>query len=138
MGAHTVEVLVPPRVKPRPEDGNIVVKKGTEVTLECSASGNPVPEIAWNRENDHLPEGHKPSFTTKRLSFWQIWPMMPSMNAWYRPKISMVGAKLREYIDSSHTQMHLLNLQPVTWDGLVVPQNQIQNFHFYSVYSAAW
>ena len=41
---------VPPRVKPRPEDGNIVVKKGTEVTLECSASGNPVPEIVWNRE----------------------------------------------------------------------------------------
>jgi len=56
--AHTVEVLVPPRVRPRPEDGNIVVKKGTEVTLECSASGNPVPTITWNRENDHLPEGH--------------------------------------------------------------------------------
>ena len=41
---------VPPRVKPRPEDGNIVVKKGTEVTLECSASGNPLPVITSNRE----------------------------------------------------------------------------------------
>jgi len=56
--AHTVEVLVPPRVKPKPADGNIVVKKGTEVTLECSASGNPVPTITWTRENDILPEGH--------------------------------------------------------------------------------
>lgn len=56
--AHTVEVLVPPRVRPKPADGNIVVKKGTEVTLECSASGNPVPTITWNRENDILPEGH--------------------------------------------------------------------------------
>ncbi len=41
---------VPPRVKPRPEDGNIVVKKGAEVTLECAASGNPVPKISWARE----------------------------------------------------------------------------------------
>ena len=42
--------LVPPRVKPKPEDGNIVVKKGTEVALECNASGNPVPTITWTRE----------------------------------------------------------------------------------------
>lgn len=55
--AHTVEVLVPPRVRAKPEDGNIVVKKGTEVTLECSASGNPVPKVTWTRENDLLPEG---------------------------------------------------------------------------------
>lgn len=55
--AHTVEVMVPPRVKPRPSDGNIVVKKGTEVSLECDASGNPVPKISWTREHDHLPEG---------------------------------------------------------------------------------
>jgi len=55
--AHTVEVLVPPRVRAKPEDGNIVVKKGTEVTLECSASGNPVPTVTWTRDNDLLPEG---------------------------------------------------------------------------------
>ena len=41
---------MPPRVKPKPEDGNIVVKKGTEVALECNASGNPVPTITWTRE----------------------------------------------------------------------------------------
>ena len=45
---------MPPRVKPKPADGNIVVKKGTEVTLECSASGNPVPVIKWTREVSHL------------------------------------------------------------------------------------
>ena len=43
-------IAVPPRVKPRPADGNIVVKKGTEVSLECDASGNPVPKISWTRE----------------------------------------------------------------------------------------
>ena len=41
---------VPPRVRAKPEDGNIVVKKGTEVTLECSASGNPVPKVTWIRD----------------------------------------------------------------------------------------
>ena len=41
---------VPPRVRAKPEDGNIVVKKGTEVTLECSASGNPVPTVTWTRD----------------------------------------------------------------------------------------
>ena len=41
---------VPPRVRAKPEDGNIVVKKGTPVTLECSASGNPVPTVTWSRE----------------------------------------------------------------------------------------
>ena len=43
-------ISVPPRVRAKPEDGNIVVKKGTEVTLECSASGNPVPKVTWTRE----------------------------------------------------------------------------------------
>ena len=47
---HFYIVSVPPRVRPKPADGNIVVKKGTEVTLECSASGNPVPTITWSRE----------------------------------------------------------------------------------------
>ena len=59
------------------------------------------------------------SFTIKRLSFWQIWYPKPSMNALSRPKISMVGARLAEYIDSSHTQMHLvrifIHVWPIEW-----------------------
>jgi len=43
-------ILVPPRVRANPNDGNIVVKKGSEITLECSASGNPVPTVTWSRE----------------------------------------------------------------------------------------
>ena len=54
--------------------------------------------------------GFEFKFEFEFRQIWQIWPMMPSMNAWYRPKISMVGARLREYIDSSHTQMHLVRI----------------------------
>jgi len=52
--SHTVEVLVPPRVRSKPADGKIVIKKGVEVMLECIASGNPVPKVTWTRENDNL------------------------------------------------------------------------------------
>ena len=44
----------------------------------------------------------------------------------------------KDYLNFNISIFLQLNLQPVTWDGRVVPQNQIQNFHFYSVYSAAW
>ena len=43
-------VSVPPRVHAKPRDGTIVVKKGSQVTLECVASGNPVPNVVWSRE----------------------------------------------------------------------------------------
>ena len=41
---------VPPRVRSEPNNGNIVVKKDSEVTLECEASGNPVPKVTWTRD----------------------------------------------------------------------------------------
>ena len=43
-------VAVPPRVRSKPADGKIVIKKGVEVMLECIASGNPVPKVTWTRE----------------------------------------------------------------------------------------
>lgn len=44
---HTVEILVPPTVKAHPETGHITARKGSTITLECKASGNPVPSISW-------------------------------------------------------------------------------------------
>ncbi|XP_065202669.1 limbic system-associated membrane protein-like isoform X2 [Planococcus citri] len=59
---HTLEVLVPPRIQ-RSKTGSMVeVRKGTMVTLDCEASGNPVPTITWTRKNNLLPSGEK-SFT---------------------------------------------------------------------------
>ncbi|XP_049831756.1 limbic system-associated membrane protein isoform X1 [Schistocerca gregaria] len=54
---HTVEILVPPRIHHVSSGGNMEVKKGASVTLECRASGNPVPTITWTRKNNLLPSG---------------------------------------------------------------------------------
>lgn len=44
---HTVEILVPPTIRAHPETGHVTARKGSTVTLECKASGNPVPSISW-------------------------------------------------------------------------------------------
>lgn len=46
---HTVEILVPPTVRAHPETGHVTARKGSSVTLECKASGNPVPNVYWVR-----------------------------------------------------------------------------------------
>jgi len=56
---HTLEILLPPTIRPDPPDGNYVVKKGRKVELKCVASGNPDPTITWTRQNNLLPSGEK-------------------------------------------------------------------------------
>jgi len=56
---HTLEILLPPSIRPDPPDGNYVVKKGRKVELKCIASGNPDPTITWTRQNNLLPSGEK-------------------------------------------------------------------------------
>ena len=58
---HTVEILVPPTVRAHPETGHVTARKGSSVTLECKASGNPVPNVHWIR-------------VTKRVSKWKCIP----------------------------------------------------------------
>lgn len=47
---HTVEILVPPSVRPVPQNGQITARKASTVTLECKASGNPVPNLSWHKK----------------------------------------------------------------------------------------
>lgn len=44
---HTLEILVPPTIRAVPINGQVTARKGSTVTLECKASGNPVPSIFW-------------------------------------------------------------------------------------------
>ncbi|XP_044743694.1 lachesin-like isoform X2 [Chrysoperla carnea] len=48
---HTVEIMVPPSVRTSPASGQVTARKGGSVTLECKASGNPVPSIRWTRKD---------------------------------------------------------------------------------------
>lgn len=56
---HTLEVLVPPRIQRLKSGSSVEVRKGEPVTLDCNASGNPIPNITWTRKNDVLPLGEK-------------------------------------------------------------------------------
>merc|ERR1719461_2264388 len=49
---HRLEILIPPRVLSEPADGNVVVKKGSSVTVKCVATGNPRPEVTWSKVNE--------------------------------------------------------------------------------------
>ncbi|XP_059607777.1 limbic system-associated membrane protein [Phlebotomus argentipes] len=48
---HTLEILVPPTVRAVPQNGQVTARKGSTVTLECKASGNPVPSVFWYKRD---------------------------------------------------------------------------------------
>ncbi|XP_073987400.1 neurotrimin-like isoform X2 [Rhodnius prolixus] len=57
---HTVEVLVPPTIMELSGGGTVEVRKGTPVTLECRAQGNPTPFYQWTRRTNTTLPGLKP------------------------------------------------------------------------------
>lgn len=44
---HPLHTAVPPTLRAVPQNGQVAARKGSTVTLECKASGNPVPSIYW-------------------------------------------------------------------------------------------
>lgn len=41
---------MPPSIRTSPSNGQLTARKGGSITLECKASGNPVPSILWSRK----------------------------------------------------------------------------------------
>uniref|UniRef100_A0A8C5CTK2 Contactin 1 n=1 Tax=Gadus morhua TaxID=8049 RepID=A0A8C5CTK2_GADMO len=45
---------------------------GQNITLECFALGNPIPEIRWKKENDNLPPNHEVSMVGAHLHLFNV------------------------------------------------------------------
>lgn len=45
--------LVPPDILDYPTSSDMVVHEGSNVTLQCAATGYPSPTITWRREDNH-------------------------------------------------------------------------------------
>lgn len=54
---HSFFPPVPPRIHHISTGGHLQVKKGSSVRIECSATGNPMPNVTWSRKNNILPNG---------------------------------------------------------------------------------
>lgn len=44
---------VPPDILDYPTSSDMVVHEGSNVTLQCAATGYPNPTITWRREDNH-------------------------------------------------------------------------------------
>ncbi|XP_063879732.1 lachesin-like isoform X3 [Scylla paramamosain] len=53
-----LQVVVPPDIDDSAWTGDLVVREGTNVSLECKARGYPPPTVTWRREDPHDPTQH--------------------------------------------------------------------------------
>ncbi|XP_066595963.1 opioid-binding protein/cell adhesion molecule homolog [Prorops nasuta] len=49
-----LEVVVPPDILDHETSTDMVVREGSNVTLQCAATGSPAPSITWRREDGQL------------------------------------------------------------------------------------
>lgn len=49
--------IVPPKIHHISSGPSLQAKKGSTVRIECSASGNPSPNVTWTRKNNVMPNG---------------------------------------------------------------------------------
>lgn len=55
--SHTLQILVAPSLTRHPGSGELIVKKGSTVSLRCQAQGFPTPKISWTKRNGLLDSG---------------------------------------------------------------------------------
>ena len=65
--------VVPPTLTETPSKQTI--KEGSKVTFHCAASGNPVPDIKWIKDDTDVGEGEALTFDALRNRSGEYWCM---------------------------------------------------------------
>ncbi|XP_066140746.1 lachesin-like isoform X1 [Euwallacea fornicatus] len=71
-----LNVVVPPDILDYPTSADMVVREGLNVSLQCAATGSPIPTISWRREGGEvltLPNGQDgPTFEGPTLNITKV------------------------------------------------------------------
>ncbi|XP_045765293.1 lachesin-like [Maniola jurtina] len=67
---HLLQVVVPPDIDDEASSGEVLVKEGESATLRCVASGVPLPNITWRREDSRHFKIDNQTLVSKHSGEW--------------------------------------------------------------------
>lgn len=67
----SILLTVPPSLTTKPSDQTVI--ENQEVTLQCTATGNPTPTIKWVKDGKTVVEGDTLSFKANRNHSGKYW-----------------------------------------------------------------